>query len=265
VLPALHLLVIMQVTVSNQALKVLLFDAGSSQQLGSTTSIPSRKHQGRIFSVISFLTIECSVTAVRFGIQTVAPAFFGGSGPDFVVSGPNVGTNLGSGSNGPTGSGTVGAACEAAKEGFPSVAFSGSGGSQVSFTTLTTSSSSTTTADVFGALGVRFVEALLGSGATPILPAGVTLNVNYKAATGSCTSASAFDFVLTRVTTATSNTPADVSTCGTTRLPTEANVVNNMSGCLASVSVMNATTKVDVSASTQAFVLNKLGSFLSCV
>jgi len=205
------------------------------------------------------------VTSVRFGIQTAAPPFFGGTGPDFVVSGPNVGTNLGSGSNGPTGSGTVGAACEAAKEGFPSVAFSGSGGSQVSFTTLSTSSSSTTTADVFGALGVRFVEALIGSGAKPFLPAEVTINVNYKAASGSCTSASAFDFVLTRVTTASSSTPPDVNTCGTTRLPTEANVINNMSGCLASVSVMNATTKVDVGASTQAFVLNRLGSFLSCV
>ncbi|KLO08832.1 sure-like protein [Schizopora paradoxa] len=205
------------------------------------------------------------VTSVRFGIQTVAPLFFDGDGPDFVVSGPNVGTNLG-GTTGPTGSGTVGAACEAAKEGVPSVAFSGSGGSQVSFTTLSTSSASTTTADVFGALGVRFVEALLASSASPILPAGVTLNVNYRAASGSCTSASAFDFVFTRVTTATKSTPADVNTCGTTRLPTEANVVNNMPGCLASVSVMNATTKADVDASTQEFVLNRIGSsFFTCV
>ena len=146
------------------------------------------------------------------------------------------------------------------------MAFSGSGGQQVSFTSLSTPSASTTTAEVFGALGVRFVQALLASGASPILPAGVTLNVNYRAASGSCTSASAFDFVFTRVTTATGSTPPDVNTCGTTRLPTEVNVINNMSGCLASVSVMNATTKADVDATTQEFVLNRIGSsFFTCV
>ena len=44
------------------------------------------------------------VTSVRFGIQTAAPPFFGGTGPDLVVSGPNVGNNLGTGV---LGSGTV--------------------------------------------------------------------------------------------------------------------------------------------------------------
>ena len=33
----------------------------------------------------------CSVDSVRFGIQTLAPKFFG-SPPDFVVSGPNIGS-----------------------------------------------------------------------------------------------------------------------------------------------------------------------------
>lgn len=44
------------------------------------------------------------MTSVRFGIQTVAPEFFDGTGPDLIVSGPNVGNNLGSGTSG---SGTV--------------------------------------------------------------------------------------------------------------------------------------------------------------
>lgn len=35
-----------------------------------------------------------SVTAVKYGISTLAPKFFHGGKPDFVVSGPNVGTNL---------------------------------------------------------------------------------------------------------------------------------------------------------------------------
>ena len=38
-----------------------------------------------------------SVTSVRIGIQTTGPLFFGGTVPDLVVTGPNVGTNLGSG------------------------------------------------------------------------------------------------------------------------------------------------------------------------
>ncbi|SJL08462.1 uncharacterized protein ARMOST_11826 [Armillaria ostoyae] len=35
------------------------------------------------------------VDSARYGIQTLAPQFFNGSAPDFVVSGPNVGNNLG--------------------------------------------------------------------------------------------------------------------------------------------------------------------------
>ncbi|EPQ55705.1 sure-like protein, partial [Gloeophyllum trabeum ATCC 11539] len=61
--------------------------------------------------------------SAKYGIQTLGPKFFGGK-PDFVVSGPNVGNNLG---NTVQISGTVGAACEAALEGVPSVSFSGSG------------------------------------------------------------------------------------------------------------------------------------------
>lgn len=36
------------------------------------------------------------VTSVRYGIQQAAPPFYDGKGPDLVVSGPNVGSNLGS-------------------------------------------------------------------------------------------------------------------------------------------------------------------------
>lgn len=57
-----------------------------------------------------------------------------------------------------------GAACEAAIEGIPSIAFSGDGGCQVSYTTLSAPSASMTTANVFAALGVKFTDALLSSG-----------------------------------------------------------------------------------------------------
>ncbi|KAI5122403.1 hypothetical protein M0805_002954 [Coniferiporia weirii] len=202
------------------------------------------------------------VTSVRYGIQTAA-VFFNGTGPDLVIAGPNIGSNIGS-----VGlrSGTVGAACEAAREGYPSIAFSGSGGSHVSYTTLDTPSASTTTAEVFAALGTMFTQALLAApfnASSPILPPNVTLNVNYHKAKGDCVDPDEYSFVLTRVNAADSSTPPDVTTCGTNRLPTERSVKDEI-GCFASVSVMSAITKMDVDAATQEYVLNRLGPFLVC-
>ncbi|KAJ3765122.1 sure-like protein [Lentinula raphanica] len=199
------------------------------------------------------------VDSVRFGIQTLSPQFFGGS-PDFVVSGPNVGNNLGTATVGI--SGTVGAACEAAKEGIPSTAFSAAGLSQVSFTDLNNNNADTSAALVFSQLTVNFVNALLADG-PPFLPSGISLNVNYPASTSSsCASPFDFSFVLTRI--APNSGATDVETCGTDHLPGESAVVAT-SGCFASVSVMNATNKADVDAATQAFVLNRLDGFLSCL
>ncbi|KAI0668909.1 sure-like protein [Trametes maxima] len=205
------------------------------------------------------------VDAVRYGIQTLAPEFFG-SAPEFVVSGPNVGTNLGSVTRV---SGTVGAACEAAKEGIPSVAFSASSLSQVSYTTLTSAPNSpgTLSALLYAELTTTFTRALLASDARPILPPGVTLNVNYAKTTfsssgapnGDCASADDVRFIFTRIQSAKGK---DVNTCGSTTLPTESKVVG--AGCFASVSVMNATTKADVDAATQAAVLARLQGLLSC-
>lgn len=58
--------------------------------------------------------------------QNLSATYFGGL-PDIAAAGPNVGTNLGLTT---LVSGTVGAATEAAKEGIPGLAFSGSTGSQ---------------------------------------------------------------------------------------------------------------------------------------
>ncbi|KAJ7260903.1 sure-like protein [Mycena haematopus] len=198
------------------------------------------------------------VDAARFGIQTLSPQFFNGSKPDFVVSGPNVGNNLGSTV---LISGTVGAASEAALEGIPSAAFSAATGGQVSYTTLTTSPTATDSkaAVIYSALTVKFLGVLLTSSA-PILPSGISLNVNYPS-TSSCTSASAFRFVLTRINSNSGAT--DVATCGTTHLPTESSVISE-SGCFATVSVFNASTKADVNAATQAIVLAKLTSIFTC-
>ncbi|KAJ3739919.1 hypothetical protein DFH05DRAFT_1537710 [Lentinula detonsa] len=111
-------------------------------------------------------------------------------------------------------------------------------------------------------VGIEFVNALLAAG-PPFLPPGTSVNVNYPLSTSSsCTSPSDFSFILTRI--APSNSATDVETCGTDHLPRETAVVAT-NGCFASVSVMNATTKTDVNATTQAFVLGHLGNFLSCL
>ncbi|KAK7440001.1 hypothetical protein VKT23_017254 [Stygiomarasmius scandens] len=201
--------------------------------------------------------------SARFGIQTFAPPLLGGP-PDFVVSGPNVGSNLG---NTVQISGTVGAACEAVLEGIPSVTFSGSGSSlaHVSYTTPDSDPTSTATqaALIYATLTTTFVDALLAGAdeTTPILPPGIVLNVNYPAING-CSSSEDYSFVLSRILQDDSAT--DVSTCGTDHLPTESNVVAT-SGCFVSVSVFNASTKADVDADAQAFVLDRLGDFLSCL
>ncbi|KAJ7584767.1 sure-like protein [Mycena floridula] len=200
------------------------------------------------------------VDSVRYGIQTLSPNFFSGS-PDLVVSGPNVGSNLGSTV---LVSGTVGAASEAALEGIPSIAFSGASGSQVSYTTLSDkTSSSSVAANVYAALTTKFVQALLNSTVTPILPQGVSINVNYPSVSG-CSNVSQYKFVLSRITASSSS--KDVQTCGQTHLSSESSVVAT-SGCFVSVSVFDASTKADSSATNQAFVLNKLNSTLplSCI
>ncbi|KAI8972587.1 sure-like protein [Trametes punicea] len=212
------------------------------------------------------------VDAVRFGIQTLSPDFFD-SAPHFVVSGPNVGIastdNLGTVT---LNSGTVGAACEAAKEGIPSTAFSASSLSQVSYTTLESAPTSpdTLSAFIYARLTSNFTSTLLSSPIRPILPPGITLNVNYGSTTfsssgtpnGDCASADDFTWVFTRIIA--NNSATDVETCGSTHLPAETTVVQ--SGCFASVSVMNATTKADVDAATQGAVLARLqpSGLLSC-
>ena len=156
-------------------------------------------------------------------------------------------------------SGTVGAATEAAKENIPAIAFSGTTGSQTSYTAGTS-----TYVNVYSDLSTNVTQSLIASG-TPYLPQGIWLNVNYPAVSSStCSSPAQFKFVLSRINSAGSSTAADVKTCGTTRLPTETAVVGT-SGCYASISVGVASSKADADAGTQAVVLGKLSKILSCL
>lgn len=144
------------------------------------------------------------------------------------------------------------------------MAFSGAFDTQVGYTTLSTPSASTTAANVYAALGLKFLNALYAQSSSNILPSGVILNINYPNVTGSCTSPDAFKFVLSRVYSPTIFSSKDVYTCGSTRLPAESDVVST-DGCIASVSVMDASSKLDASATSQAAVLQRLGSFLTCL
>ncbi|EMD35012.1 hypothetical protein CERSUDRAFT_125001 [Gelatoporia subvermispora B] len=200
------------------------------------------------------------VDAVRFGIQKLAPEFFGGSGPDFVVSGPNIGSDL---SIAAIFSGTVGAACEAALEGFPSASISGVSGSQVSFTTLDSEpdSASTLAARIYAELATHLVQTITSSGSTPLLPNDITVHVNF-AAIDNCTDASAFQWVFSRLIW--NPLPTDILTCGSKQLPPESSVLS--AGCFASVTAMDAALKVDVAASVQQTVMDTLNSLpFSCL
>ncbi|TKX24131.1 acid phosphatase-like protein 1 [Elsinoe australis] len=194
------------------------------------------------------------VDAVRNGIN-IAPRILGARA-DLVVAGPNVGSNLGLVTRF---SGTVGAATEAATQGFPAIAFSGTSGDPISFTAATP-----VYASVYADLATNLTQTLLRSGA-PLLPAKTYLNVNFPASSASsCGNAANFRFILTRIDGAVPLiTPPDVQTCGSTRLPTESSV-NGRSGCFVSVSV-GGNNKADTSAANQAVVLRKLAPILSCL
>ncbi|OCK76346.1 putative acid phosphatase [Lepidopterella palustris CBS 459.81] len=196
------------------------------------------------------------VTSMRYGISTLAPKFFGSETPDLALSGPNVGSNLGFAV---WFSGTVGAAVYAVKTaGIPAIAFSGSSGTQTGWTAPTPLYSS-----IYADLALNLTSTILASG-TPYLPAGIFLNVNFpEVSSGSCGDVGEYKFVLSRIFTAIL-APDDVSTCGSTRLPTESDVVGT-SGCYVSVSVGDASMKTDANATMQAVILGKLKSLLSCL
>lgn len=194
------------------------------------------------------------VTAIKYGIATVAPAIFGGA-PDLIVAGPNLGTNLGSTT---AISGTVGAATEGALEGIPAIAFSGTSGSRRSYTTLVPGDQSF----IYAEISTKLVNALTAT-AKPWLPSGVGLNVNLPAISSTCATPDTFQFVLTRIYSNSSQT--DVVTCDNGgHLPLESTVIKTSGKCFVTVSVYDASNKKDASTEEQTAVFDKLSSFFVC-
>ncbi|KAG8526391.1 uncharacterized protein KY384_000385 [Bacidia gigantensis] len=198
------------------------------------------------------------VTAMKYGIKTLAPKLFNGGAVDVAVTGPNVGVNTGT--LFVQFSGTVGAATEAVKEGIPAIAFSGTTGDKIAWNV-----PAPPYVGIYADLATNVTDTLLAS-SKPYLPTNVWLNVNFGAVGDTtCTQAADFRFVLTRIGTAVPVfTPDDVETCGKKRLPREEDVVK-MAGCYASVSVGKADSKADAGAAEQGVVLGKLGGLLTCL
>ncbi|EKM52614.1 uncharacterized protein PHACADRAFT_176642 [Phanerochaete carnosa HHB-10118-sp] len=191
--------------------------------------------------------------AAQFGIEVVAPRFFGGP-PDLVVSGPNVGSNIGLQV---FFSGTVGAAGKAVHLGVPAIAFSSVDGSTAQEAWTVPTSPTVLSAETYATLTTKLLAVLFSQppASPPLLPAGIVLNVNFPATSDTCT-ADTMQWVLTRVFSVFFESP-DVVTCKNGgRLPKEGDVV--AAGCLASVSVIDATTKLDASSGIQADVLQRL-------
>lgn len=146
---------------------------------------------------------------------------------------------------------------------MPAVAFSGASGStaQEAWTVLASSPPSATVlaAETYAALTTKLLAVLFAQppASPPLLPAGVVLNVNFPATSDTCT-ADSVQWVLTRVLPAILGSP-DVVTCNNGGvLPEETNVV--ATGCFASVSVIDATSKLDTGKSEQADVLTRLSN-----
>lgn len=163
---------------------------------------------------------------------------------------------------------TSGAASTAAKLGVPAAAFSGTSGSQVSYTTLRSDPNATSTlaARLYASLTTHFVQTLLSAAPdlqpASILPNGTILNVNYPSI-DACPEASDYEWIFAR--NLWNPLAKDVETCGSTHLPDEASVLSR-DGCFISVSVLKASSKADAGREVQADVLAKLqGLPLSCL
>ncbi|KAE8354331.1 acid phosphatase precursor [Aspergillus coremiiformis] len=199
------------------------------------------------------------VTSIKQGIESLSPTFFDGK-PDLVVTGPNVGYNLGVVT---VISGTVGAASYAAHDAhIPAIAFSGGTGSALAWDAPTPAY-----ATLYAQLATKLVDQVVAAG-EPYLPEDVFLNVNLpRVDGGKCTSTRVedFKFVLSRIYHALPLfSGKDVEICeNDQRLPTETTVTET--GCYVSVSVGKASNKLDADAAQQAAVVKQLGNLLTCL
>ncbi|KAG8944411.1 hypothetical protein FRC04_001991 [Tulasnella sp. 424] len=189
------------------------------------------------------------VAAIDQGFQQLTKKFWGGAKPDIVLSGPNVGSNLGAIT---LFSGTVGVANFAVKQGVPAIAFSGGDSTRQSFTALQPGDVS----HLYSELAMTITKQVTSS--TPFLPAGVSLNVNFPKLSANCSKAADFKYVFTTIYPLAQT----IGCTESVRTPAEADVIAS-GACLVSISAMGSN-KLDVNPSIQTTVFSKLEPILSC-
>lgn len=204
---------------------------------------------------------------MRYGLDTIAPALWDNATAELAVTGPNVGSNLAI--QGPF-SGTVGAACYAVENaGIPAIAFSGLSdqdlglqGGNAAWNTTPVPTNSLVFADLALNLTTRLVAGS-GSAATPYLPNGTYLNVNFAAVSAAnCTDASMYQWVFTRIYP--DLLADDIEICGSDTLPQETSVVHS-GACYVSVSAASCSDKTTASKEVQQAVYDKIGDMFVCM
>lgn len=206
------------------------------------------------------------VTSVRIGLSDIAPTLWSTTSPaDLVVSGVNVGNNLGWQVYG---SGTANVAMYAAKNGVPALAFSGYEKAIVGWDQPLPYHSG-----LYAALAHTLVDTLVNGG-KPYLPPSVWLNVNFPSVASQCISAEQFKFVLTKMELSlllpigTELDKPDVELCGNKgRLPLEDWVMRqHAKECVVTVSVGKAgIIGVNADKQEQKAVAQRLSSVLTCL
>ncbi|KAL6707724.1 hypothetical protein ACN47E_003845 [Coniothyrium glycines] len=197
------------------------------------------------------------VTSIKNGISVTFPKLYSGAKPELALTGPNVGGNVGV--QVPF-SGTVGAATYAAKTAaIPAIAFSGQTGDPTAWNVPTPLHSK-----VYADLALNVTTTIINSG-KPYLPTNTWLNVNFPAVSdSSCNNARDFKYIFTRINSGIFSSK-DASWCGSTRLPTESDVVSRK-GCYVTISPGDADDKTTVNdAAIQTQIINKLKPILSCL
>ncbi|KAK6462362.1 acid phosphatase [Scheffersomyces coipomensis] len=138
-------------------------------------------------------------SSVAFALQYVFPVYFNLSDftPDFVVSGPNEGTNLGSFY---TLSGTMGATYNSVYRNLPAIAFSGSNSNNSLYTDFLDLSDPLEPSTIYAGLVVDIVNTIFEAQGDNerALPLGVGYNVNFPAVGYQNESCTAPEWVSTR-------------------------------------------------------------------
>lgn len=211
------------------------------------------------------------VSSVRVGLDSIAPKLWNGSFADLVVSGVNVGYNLGLQVYG---SGTNNVAMYAARNGVPAIAFSGHHRERVAWNKPTPWHSL-----IYADIAQKLVMTLAKSG-KPYLPERVWLNVNLPKTSAKCNAVEKFKFVLTKIDLSSQidkpnldvfDTP-DVDRCGNEGYLPHETLVESAHGeneCVVTISVgatgRFGTTTVNAGKAEQKVVMEKLKSILTCL